>query len=111
MGRTYMRTAMERGRLIAEQYSSGKTQKSWCKEHGISTKTFRRWVVDAKRSEVQSGCGADWMEFPGCDSASGLISVPDTVIEISVGAYTVRVKPCFDRETMLAVCRILGEIC
>jgi hypothetical protein len=103
------RTAIERARLVAEQHSSGKTQKAWCEEYEINTKTFRRWVLGGR--EVQSDRAADWMELTGRDSTPGLISVSDVVTEILVGAYTVRVKPGFDREAMLDVCRMLGEIC
>jgi hypothetical protein len=102
---------MERARLVAEQHSSGKTQIAWCAEHGISTKTFRRWVQDIKGEEVKGKSAVNWVELNSCDSAHGLISVSDAAIEISVGAYTVHVKPGFDRETMSDVCRMLGEIC
>lgn len=111
MGRAYRRTVMERARLVAEQHSSGKTQIAWCADHGISTKTFRRWERGIKGEEVEGNCAVNWIELNGCNSTHGLISVPDTVIEVLVGAYTVRVKPGFDRETMSDVCRMLGEIC
>jgi hypothetical protein len=102
---------MERAELVAEQRSSGKTQIAWCAEHGINTKTFRRWEQSIKGGEAEGNRAVNWVELNGCNSASGLISVSDTVIEILVGAYTVRVKPGFDRETMSDVCRMLGEIC
>jgi hypothetical protein len=102
---------MERARLIAEQHSSGKTQIAWCEEHGISTKTFRRWVQSIKGGEVEGNRAVNWVEVNGWNSTPGLISVPDAVIEILVGAYTVRVKPGFDREATSDVCRMLGEIC
>jgi hypothetical protein len=42
----------------------------------------------------------NWVEVNGYNSPPDLTSMSDAVIEILVGAYTVRVKPGFDRETM-----------
>jgi hypothetical protein len=84
---------------------------AWCEDHGISTKIFRRRVLGAKEREGDSNCAADWMELNGCNSKPSLSPVSNVVIEILAGAYTVRVKPGFNREMVLDVCRILGEIC
>jgi hypothetical protein len=101
---------MERARLAAEQQSSGKTQIAWCKEHGISRRTLSRWVLDVKGGEVQSDCAADWAELNVCNSAPNHSLLSNEVIEILVGRYTIHVKPCFEREMILDVCRMLGEI-
>jgi transposase-like protein len=90
MGRAYRQTAAERARLAAEQRSSGKTQMAWCEDHGISTKTFRRWVLGAKEGEGDSNCAADWVELNGCNSKPSLSPVSNGVIEILAGAYTTR---------------------
>jgi transposase-like protein len=102
---------MERARLVAEQHSSGKTQIAWCEEHGISTKTFRRWVLGAKGREVESNRAADWVELNGCNLTPDLSSVSNEVIEILVGAYIVRVKPGFDRVMFSDICGILAGLC
>jgi hypothetical protein len=111
MGRVYSRTAIERARLVAEQRSSGKTQIAWCEERGISRKTFSRWSCCVRRGKYEDRSAVDWMEVDGRDLTPGLSSVTNADIEILVGAYTVRVKPGFDREAMLDICGMLGKIC
>jgi hypothetical protein len=110
MGRGYNRTAIERARLVAEQHSSGKTQTAWCEEHGISTKTLRRWTLGVEGEEAEKNRVTDWVELNDCNPSPGFGSVSNEAIEILVGAYTIRVKPGFDRESMSDVCRMLGEI-
>jgi hypothetical protein len=102
---------MERARLAAEQHSSGKSQIACCEEHGISTKTFRRWVQGVRGGNPEDKCAVNWMEVNGYNSPPDLTSMSDAVIEILVGTYTVRVKPGIDRETMSDICRMLGERC
>jgi hypothetical protein len=102
---------MERARLVAEQQSSGKTQIAWCEEHGISTKTFRRWVLGMKEREVYSNCAADWLEVNAGNASSDVCHVSGETIEVSAGLYTVRVRPGFDRVMFSDICGILGEIC
>lgn len=111
MGRACRRTAKERARLVAEQHSSGKTQTAWCEEHGISTKTLRRWTLGVEGEDAESNRAADWLELNGCDPAPGLGSVSNEAIEILVGAYTVCVKPGFDGVTLSDICRTLAGLC
>jgi hypothetical protein len=111
MGRIRRHTANERAGLVAEQRSSGKTQIAWCEDHGISIRTFSRWALGVKGREIEDNRAVDWVELNGFNSTPSLSSVSNAVIEILVGAYTVRVKPGFDRETMSDVCRMLVEIC
>jgi hypothetical protein len=105
MGRVRGHTANERAGLAAEQRSSGKTQIVWCEDHGISIRTFSRWALGAQGREIEDNRAVDWVKLNGFNSTLSLSSVSDAVIEISVGAYTVRVKPGFDRETMSDISR------
>jgi hypothetical protein len=87
------------------------TQIAWCKERGISRRTLGRWILGVKVSEIQSDSTADWVELNDCNPISSVSSGLHEAIEILVGKYAICVKPGFDREAMLDVCRILGEIC
>jgi hypothetical protein len=111
MEKSKRRSEEERVRLVSEQRSSGKTQKTWCAEHGINLRMFRDWLNRSKRGEFDNQNRVDWVEAGEENMPAVAGSIPVPTIEVEIGSYTVKVMPGFDLGTFSSVCRTLGKLC
>ena len=119
-GRRRAWTAEEKAQIVAESYESGEKVSALARRHGLTPQQLFGWRRDARRRAVarrwaddgasQSGsafapviveaarpCG-DAPLAPGCPGGS-------SVIEIVIGAATVRVPPGSDAATLQSVLR------
>jgi transposase len=112
-GRRRRWTAEQKAQIVAESYERGDTVCAVARRHGLTPQQLFAWRRDARGAEAASG--ASGMAFApviveaGRPSADAPIApvrpgrLP--VIEIVIGAATVRIPPGTDAATMQTVLR------
>ena len=115
-GRRRAWSAEQKERIVAESYESGDTVSAVARRHGLTAQQLFGWRRAARR-RGKEGAGARGPAFapvivetaPACADASNAAcragGLP--VIEIVIGAATVRVAPGTDAVTLQAVLRAL----
>lgn len=83
--------------------ASGQTQTSWCKEHGINTKTMANWT--SKFKGEQAAAATEFLPLGLADNSQP--AQKPTQIRIKVAGQTVAVTDGFNPETLKAVVRAL----
>jgi transposase len=112
-GRRRAWSAEQKERIVAESYESGDTVSAVARRHGLTAQQLFGWRRAARR-RAQEGAGAAFAPVivetvATCADASNAAcrvgGLP--VIEIVIGAATVRVAPGTDPVTLQAVLRAL----
>ncbi len=109
---------------VLDWKSSGKTQAAWCVEHGISTKTFRRWKSRIFRKSDPSGGKATSvqrtmqsfipLEITG-DGASGKNASKTNAktksgMSVGIGKFSVEVSSDYDPSFLKRLLATIAEI-
>src|SRR5438105_2334924 len=112
-GRRRRWTAEQKARIVAETYESGETACAVARRHGLTPQQLFAWRRDARRA--QDGAGENGMAFAPViveaarrsgDAPSALARLcRSPVIEIVIGAATVRVPPGTDAVMLQRVLR------
>lgn len=106
-------TVEQKARIIAESYGSGETVSAVARRHGLTPQQLFGWRRVARQQREAGTCDgtsaftpvlveavSSSAEAPACGSRS-------TVIEIVIGAATVRIVPGSDAATLQTVLRTL----
>ena len=113
VGRRRRWSAEQKAQIVAESYESGDTVCAVARRHGLTPQQLFAWRRDARGGEAASGAGsmafAPGIVEAGRPSAEAPIApvrpgrLP--VIEIVIGAATVRIPPGTDAATLQRVLR------
>jgi len=111
-GRRRAWTAGEKARIVAESYEVGQTVSAVARRHALTPQQLFAWRRHARR-EVQDKTGAHGLGFApvvveSTGAVSGMRLCGSAMIEIAIGAATVRVASGADAATLTAVLRALG---
>ena len=111
-GRRRAWTAAQKAQIVAESYESGETVCAVARRHALTPQQLFGWRR-AARHRAEDGPGERGSAFTPviveaaarCGSASQVRSDGSPVIEIVIGAATIRVAPGIDAATLQAVLR------
>ena len=116
-------------RLLEEMRSSGKAQRVWCKEHGISYSTMRSWVrkigtgnknvADQNPSVVSIPKSSElnpsgWVEINNPETKSpeqNEAKEKPEKIQIQIGRISISVGEEFNQATFTKICKVLLDLC
>ena len=89
---------------IAEFKKSGKAKEEWCKKKNISLKQFNYWQkqVSEEKPETQ------WIPVEISPEQKELKTV--SPLNIKIGAASIEVYPCYDKEFLLEILKILQSL-
>ncbi len=101
-------------KVITEMQSSGKAQRSWCKEQGINYHTMRNWYtklnqVTAKVKE-NAEKSTEWLEVSGGSEVEEAAAI-NPIIQVQVGCFTINVTSNFEKNTFYDICKTLVNLC
>jgi transposase len=112
-GRRRRWSAEQKAQIVAESYESGDTVCAVARRHGLTPQQLFAWRRDARGGEAASGAGgmafAPVIVEAGRPSGDAAIAPARSgrlpVIEIVIGAATVRIPPGTDAATLQTVLR------
>ena len=112
-GRRRRWIAEQKAQIVAESYESGDTVCAVARRHGLTPQQLFAWRRDARGGEAASGAGgmafAPVVVEAGRPSGDAAIAPARSgrlpVIEIVIGAATVRIPPGTDAATLQTVLR------
>ena len=116
--RSVRRTDEEWSILSEEMRKSGKSNKLWCKEHGINYYSLKDWEIRQKRKERGSSAGTSqegWVSVELSEPQEQRFKPaqsPNTeAFVVQIGVCTVSVPPIFDSASLTEVCKVLLKLC
>jgi transposase len=106
-GRRRAFSAEEKRRIVAESYERGETVSAVARRHGLTPQQLFTWRR-ARRRRAEAVCAPPFAPViveagSPCLDASATRAVGSGLIEIVIGATTVRVAPGIDATTLTAV--------
>ena len=113
-GRRRSWTATQKARIVAESYASGDDVSSVARRHGLTPQQLFGWRRDAQRCAAERSDNAGGLTFasvlveaetPAHAGPTRPCATGTTMIEIALGAATVRVGPGTDVATLTKVLR------
>jgi transposase len=112
-GRRRAWSAEQKGQIIAESYGSGETVSAVARRHGLTPQQLFGWRR-AAQGRPESGIAESGSAFAPViveAAKSGAASMVrpggSPVIEIVIGAVTVRIRPGVDAATLTTVLRVM----
>src|SRR5215217_6968049 len=117
-GRRRRWTAEQKARIVAESYASGETVSAVARRHGLTPQQLFGWRR-AVRDRADDGVDENGLAFapvivdgaPPCPAAPTARRCEPLLIEIVIGAATVRVPPGIDAASLRTRSRAVGTSC
>lgn len=113
-GRRRSWTAEQKARIVAETYQRGESVSAVARRHALTPQQLFGWRRDARQRREDGACDGVWAFTPVLvEAAASSADTPiatacpgrSTVIEIVIGAATVRIVPGIDGATLETVLR------
>lgn len=115
-GRRRAWTAERKARIVAESYVGGETVSAIARRHGLTPQQLFGWRrVAQRRGEAENGAAFAPVIVEAVGPCSELAMAPDhrsgsPMIEIVIGACTVRIAPGIDAATLTTVLRAVRAV-
>jgi hypothetical protein len=108
MGSAQQHDYDEQNALVNNWRRSGLSKSEWCERHSITGYDLRQWIAKDKSNIVQENVHTEWVSVKQENQVETLPSIK--MIEIKIGAFSVRIGEEFSRSALSAVCQELSRL-
>jgi hypothetical protein len=102
MNNTELHTFWEKE--LREQQASGKSIRTWCKEHTLRENRFYYWRRKLQAAEMGNNQQVQWLPLGATKTT------PGTAITVHLGQVIIEVPKNFDRHQLREIIQVLSTI-